>query len=358
MKKMRKLGIAVNNMMNEKIAYTFATGFLLFGHAGYILIFFFLGVRPMMIINIFSVLFYIAMLMLNMKTQRYQLILMLEVVEIVIHAIAGLYYMGWDAGFQLFLICVSTIPFFASFKKRRYPLMLAGVDMAIFLSARILAYEWAAPYHNNDSKVMTALYIYNAMASIIVIVYISSYNIFVRELMATRMKKKNEHLQRLATIDPLTELFNRRAMMEYIKIIDKKASAEKLNYNICIADIDDFKKINDTYGHDAGDEVLRVVSSIFIKEVPSEGYVCRWGGEEIMFAMPPGNDDMAIVIAERIRAAIEAHEFDIDGKKIHVTMTFGVCRVRPEENYDSGITRADKRLYDGKRSGKNMVVAV
>ncbi len=358
MRKTRKLGMAVNNMLDEKIAYAVATGFMLFGHTGYLLMFLFLGVRPMMVINIGSVVFYISMMLLNFKTKRYQFILMLEVVEIILHAIAGLYFMGWEAGFQMFLICVPTIPFFASFKKRRYPFMMAAFTMLLFLAARIVAYEWAAPYHINDPRVMTAIYIYNAMASIIVIVYISSYNIFVRENMAARMKKKNEHLQRLATIDPLTELFNRRAMMEYIKLIDRKASMQDLNYYVCIADIDDFKKINDTYGHDAGDEVLRVVSSIFIREVPSEGYVCRWGGEEIMFALPPGSDDMAIVIAERIRTAVEAQEFDIGGKKVHVTMTFGVCRVRPEENYDSGISRADKRLYEGKRSGKNVVVAV
>ena len=359
MKKIRKeIDFAINDHLNDKTVYSIGSLTLMIGHVIYIVSFISLEVWPMVWFNVFSILFYVLMFVFNLKTTKYTQILMLETLEIMLHALLGLYYMGWEAGFMLFYVCDATLPFFGGFRKKAVPFIISFANIALFIMLRHTMYDWAAPFHINDPGVMKGLYLYNAVASFLIAVYISSYYIFIKEKMTTNMKRKNEHLQKLATIDPLTELFNRRAMMEYIKIIEKKAHTEHINYNICIADIDDFKMINDTYGHDAGDEVLRIISKIFVDEVPTEGYVCRWGGEEIVFALPPSESDMAIIVAEKVRAKVAEREFDLDGQKIHVTMTFGVCRVRPDENYDSGISRADKRLYEGKRSGKNKVVAV
>lgn len=359
MKKLRKeIDFAINDHLNERTVYSIGSLTLMLGHVIYLAIFLVLNVWPMVWFNLFSVPFYAVMFVINLKKTNYTQILMLETFEIMLHALAGMYFMGWEAGFMIFYVCDATIPFFGGFRKKAIPLIISFTNIGLFVLLRHTMYDWAAPFHINDPGIMKALYLYNALAAFLIAVYISSYYIFIKEKMTANMRRKNEHLQKLATIDPLTELFNRRAMMEYIKLIEKKAHTEHINYNICIADIDDFKKINDTYGHDAGDEVLRVISKIFVDVVPTEGYVCRWGGEEIMFALPPSDSDMAIFVAEKVRMKIAEQEFELDGQKIHVTMTFGVCRVRPDENYDSGISRADKRLYEGKRTGKNKVVAV
>ena len=357
MKKLkRELSFALSSHLNTKFVHTFSTGFLLFGHTGYLIAFFILKIYPMAFFNIFSVSFYTVMLIMNMRKEQYSKVLLFEELEIILHSILGTYYIGWDSGFALFFIGNASIPFFGNFRKRIAPFMIALLNIIAFIVLRVSLYNWAAPYHMNKDYLMNGLYIYNALASFFIVVFISSYSIFMREMMADNMRKKNEHLQRLATIDPLTQLFNRRAMMEYIKLIEKNAQRDNESYSLCISDIDDFKKINDTYGHDAGDEVLKTVSSIFLKIVPTEGYVCRWGGEEILFALPSGGSYAAIIAAEKIRKNIESYEFDIDGKHFNVTMTFGLCKVMPDENYDSGISRADKFLYEGKRAGKNRVI--
>ena len=352
----RELSLALSSRLNTKFVHTFSTGFLLFGHIGYLIAFFIFKIYPMAFLNVFSVCFYTVMLLMNMRTEQYSNVLLLEEIEIMVHSLAGTYYIGWDAGFALFFIGNASIPFFGNFRKHLTPFVIAGLNMIAFIAARINLYNWAAPYHLNKTYLMNGLYIYNALASFFIVIFISSYSIFMREMMADNMKKKNEHLQRLATIDPLTQLFNRRAMMEYIKLIEKNSRKSNESYSLCISDIDDFKKINDTYGHDAGDEVLKTVSSIFVSIVPTEGYVCRWGGEEILFALPTGGGYAAVIAAEKIRKEIEAHRFDIDGRQFTVTMTFGVCKVKPDENYDSGISRADKFLYEGKHAGKNRVI--
>ena len=354
--KKRELSFALSYHLNKKFVHSFSTAFLLFGHTGYLIAFFILKIYPMAFFNIFSVAFYLTMLILNLKKEQYSNVLLLEELEIMVHSLVGTYYIGWDAGFALFFIGNASIPFFGEFRKRFTPFMIALLNIAAFIAARINLYNWAAPFHMNKVYLMNGLYIYNALASFFIVVFISSYSIFIREMMADNMKKKNEHLQKLATIDPLTELFNRRAMMEYIKLIEKNCRKANESYSLCISDIDDFKKGNDTYGHDAGDEVLKTVSSVFIKLVPAEGYVCRWGGEEILFALPTGGSYAAMIVAERVRKEVEAHEFNIDGRPFHVTMTFGLCKVMPDQNYDSGISRADKCLYEGKHAGKNRVI--
>ena len=122
-----------------------------------------------------------------------------------------------------------------------------------------------------------------------------------------------------------------------------------------MADIDDFKKVNDTYGHAVGDQVLVEVAKIITNDVRDEDCVCRWGGEEILVLIRESAETAAFV-AERICKDIAAARIDTDSTKIAITLTLGVAQYKNGENIYSVIERADSCMYTGKSRGKNQVV--
>ena len=157
----------------------------------------------------------------------------------------------------------------------------------------------------------------------------------------------------LSTQDALTGLANRRSINEKYRDIIKKKEA----YSVILGDIDDFKQVNDTYGHACGDSVLKSVAEVFKVSVRSGDVVCRWGGEEILVMLPKCNKDTATQIAERIAEGIrKILVISNEGVEVRVTMTFGVAGSDEGRDIKDIVKRADNRLYYGKGHGKNCVV--
>lgn len=153
--------------------------------------------------------------------------------------------------------------------------------------------------------------------------------------------------------DPLTGLSNRRSLEERYQ----QSERLKEEYAVIMGDIDDFKKINDTYGHDIGDKVLKAVADIFKASVRNNDVVCRWGGEEILIFLPKCTRDDAIAIAHRILENIRKLDMSaLDNSVFHVTMTLGVSVSFEAQGFEEVMKEADKRLYNGKHLGKNQVV--
>lgn len=123
-----------------------------------------------------------------------------------------------------------------------------------------------------------------------------------------------------------------------------------------MADIDFFKKVNDTYGHDCGDLVLVAIADIISENVRDGDYVCRWGGEEILMLLHAGLDD-SCNIAERIRRSIAEKNLEWKGKPVHVTITMGLAAYEDGMDLQDAIRKADNKLYKGKRKGRNCIVA-
>ena len=123
-----------------------------------------------------------------------------------------------------------------------------------------------------------------------------------------------------------------------------------------IGDIDDFKKVNDTYGHNIGDDVLVNVAEIITSQIPEDAYVCRWGGEEILILIHDPAQT-AVSIAEKIRNKIAESITQTEDIPIHITMTFGIAEYIPGLSITKLISVADDNLYKGKKDGKNRVVA-
>ena len=160
---------------------------------------------------------------------------------------------------------------------------------------------------------------------------------------------QTKQLKDMASTDPLTKLNNRRAMN--LKLAEVSISSQK--YVIGIGDIDNFKIVNDTYGHDMGDEVLKDVAKTIEETLPDNAAAGRWGGEEFLFVVPDIGIDAGKDIADKILKNISDMVFEHEGKTFSVTMTMGICEGVKDTSIDNMITKADARLYKGKNSGKN-----
>ena len=172
----------------------------------------------------------------------------------------------------------------------------------------------------------------------------------------SRMDKMNEDLIYTATHDHLTGLINRRSMSHYFDKALLNYNTNKKPFSVIIADIDNFKKINDTYGHNNGDIILKEISNIMMSSISETDHVCRWGGEEILILVD-GNLERAISLAEDIRKNIEATTFNGDDTELHATITCGVVEYNLTPSIEALINIADDNLYEGKHSTKNCVIA-
>ncbi len=158
------------------------------------------------------------------------------------------------------------------------------------------------------------------------------------------------------TIDPLTGIYNRRYLLESInREVQKKKRRYKNDFSIMVVDVDNFKSINDTYGHLAGDLVLRTLAQILKKNLRKVDVPCRYGGEEFVIILPGTKIGGAKLVANKIREQFMKHIFNIDNKKFSRTLSAGVTEYKSGD-VNSLIKKADKALYLAKRSGKNLVV--
>jgi two-component system cell cycle response regulator len=164
----------------------------------------------------------------------------------------------------------------------------------------------------------------------------------------------------MAVTDGLTGLHNRRYLDSHLETLFKRAVGRDRPLSLMIADLDRFKSINDAYGHDGGDDVLREFAKRLRRNVRGIDLACRYGGEEFVVVMPDTDGQAAEMVAERIRAEIERTPFTVgrDGATINVTVSVGVSCVRhPPDTVAALIKRADMALYEAKTGGRNRVVA-
>jgi two-component system cell cycle response regulator len=184
----------------------------------------------------------------------------------------------------------------------------------------------------------------------------------------TQLRKKryadklrhNMHLSlEMAITDQLTGLHNRRYMARHLDTLLNNATAAK-PISFLILDIDYFKSVNDTYGHDSGDEVLREFSSRIAANIRGIDLAARYGGEEFVVVMPDTDVGYAFTVAERLRQSIESVPFNLTraAKKIKVTTSIGIASSPgTPDKPDALLHRADQALYRAKREGRNRVVA-
>ncbi len=172
------------------------------------------------------------------------------------------------------------------------------------------------------------------------------------ETMRSALKDQQVALEHLATTDSLTGVPNRRRLEEACQM--HLARSRRLNEKLSVVmiDVDKFKSVNDTHGHQVGDQVLQHVAQILGEAVRESDFVGRWGGEEFMVLCPSTKLAEARVVAEKLRGAVAAHHFPVVG---HKTASFGVAELGGTERLEDAVKRADAALYQAKENGRNRV---
>ncbi len=174
----------------------------------------------------------------------------------------------------------------------------------------------------------------------------------------TQHKENEKRLELLASIDPLTQLYNRRHFTSMAKHLFNLAMRHQEALSVVMLDIDNFKQINDTYGHKVGDDVIVSIATILQKLSRESDIVARFGGEEYILLLPKTSREGAMIIAEKLRVAVENSSVVLEsGEKIYCSVSLGVSEVSitHENDIEAAIKRADDALYRSKNSGKNRV---
>ena len=260
---------------------------------------------------------------------------------------------GWSLGSQHMLLSVLVLVFFNVYEppwsKILYFLMLIVYRMALFAwsldhAAQYITERWVSIALQSVNSVTLFL-----MMGICYIRFSTSIQDSERELLVN-----NQLLSRKAETDPLTQLPNRLAMLEYMETYLKASPGEQ--FCVAIADIDLFKKINDTYGHNCGDYTLKMLADLFRAKAGEQYQVCRWGGEEFFFFLPGKNLDEAGVEMNDLRMAVSRMQLNFEGIEFSITITAGIEENDFHSTMDDILEIADRKLYRGKANGRNQVV--
>ncbi len=200
-----------------------------------------------------------------------------------------------------------------------------------------------------------------SILSALIILLISFYLIraILRNYMSTiysyqsKLEIKNRTLLKLGNIDYLTKINNRKSIEKLLIKELKKANRYNQKVSLILFDIDNFKNINDTYGHNIGDKVLKNIAKIVSSTIRETDYFGRWGGEEFIILSLETSLDNALIIAEKIRTNIYSYEFEEVGS---VSCSIGVAEYINGDTYHTIVNSADSAMYEAKDSGKNRVV--
>jgi len=171
----------------------------------------------------------------------------------------------------------------------------------------------------------------------------------------TERIRAQKALEEAAMTDPLTGLMNRRAIMAHLQHQVARNQRSEVPFTILLADLDHFKTVNDSYGHDAGDLALMETSKRFASHIRGQDIVSRWGGEEFLILLPETSLEGGRIVAEKIRNRIAGEPFFWGGKAIFLTTSIGVAAYDKGSSLDECIRRADASLYKAKRLGRNRV---
>jgi diguanylate cyclase (GGDEF)-like protein len=169
------------------------------------------------------------------------------------------------------------------------------------------------------------------------------------------LEEKTSELELLILQDPLTRLYNRRHLESYLTEEFSRASLEQHPLPVAMLDVDDFKFVNDTFGHLIGDQVLQHLAGILHTVLRSSDMPARYGGEEFAFVLPRSSPQDALLVCERIRSTVEHYDWEAVQKGLKVTVSIGMVWDTNVANFEKLIARADDRLYEAKRYGKNLV---
>lgn len=316
-------------------------------HAAFVGLFMWADVQGLALVNIGSLLAYAVVFVLA-RRKRPGAALAVTVIEVVGHAIVATAVIGWHTGFHYYVLLAIPVVIMSTLQSLRIKgasvvtLVLTYLGMDILLRIRQPPFELALQTANG-------LHYFNVFTAMLILIAMAGYYYYL-------IDQAQSSLRHLARTDPLTRLHNRLALTESIAHEQRRSRGGERPLSFIIGDLDHFKTVNDTHGHEVGDQVLVAVSQAMAQAVRDIDHLGRWGGEEFLVVLPDADEASAFQIAERLRQRVAAVTVPAGAAILKVSMTFGVSQMAGGESADQAIARADAALYDGKHGGRNRVL--
>ena len=347
-----ELDFLQNEEMLSNIVLTLANIFAAVMHFICIFIFMMGGVGPMVLVNVISVSIYMINHILFIHNRKHMAAGLVISFETMTYVAFSIFFMGSKNNIILYFVLVmimQTLIPYTTFGIR------AVVTIVAWLGSVALVYFDInqEPYYVINQGLQVAYSLFNIQLFFIGAIAELSLSSFLKLFIENYKNKKIIEFENQAHTDTLTGLYNRRyAENIFAKLKEKN---DKISRCVAIVDIDDFKVINDCYGHAAGDIVLQETARIMKNSLRKTDIVFRWGGEEFLIVFDNVSIHIAHLILGKLRMNIKDNIIDYNGTELSVTATIGVSSFDPE-NKDASINNCDNNLYKGKASGKNKVV--
>jgi len=325
-------------------------------HLGFFVVFVVLGVWTLALLNLASMAAYVFALVLN-HGRHWSSALLLVYVEVLLHAILTTVLLGWMAGFPYYLFAVGPVVLLNTY----WPLLFRLALAALAIVVKGLLYLFFGGMDMDFTLLAVApgvlglLHLGNTVAVYFTLGFIVyTYGVIAKRA-EDRLMAATAEWERKAHLDMLTGIYNRRAMDELLKKEASRTGRSACCFAIAIVDIDDFKGINDTHGHDVGDRVIRHVTACIRDNIRNHDAVGRWGGEEFLVLLTEADDAVTPRILENLRKQIAASASAATDIPSY-TVSIGSACFHPGDDIETILKRADDALYQGKKSGKNVRV--
>ena len=316
-------------------------------HGIYTLIFHFIDVWQLSALNMFSSAFYFNLLFIKKDTSEHSMVL--TYFEIMLFSVLSEIALGPDYGFFLYIVGMSAAVFYLapSYGNKRFVYQIIGIVTTLALEGFVCILDIRFPgIQQVMTPYQTSFYLVNIGITGTIVLAATFFYSKETEKVWKSLEYSNNH-------DALTRLYNRRFLERYIEEIPY---GKRTDFVIAMVDIDFFKKVNDTYGHEAGDKVLMKVASCLQDTAGKDNLAVRWGGEEFILYFPDHTQELVYTKMEELRREVESLVIQAAGCPIQITITSGIACGLADSNYEKVIRSADEKLYLGKQRGRNRVV--
>ena len=310
----------------------------------------FVGTNLLFMLSIADIFVYAAAFLVNWAGKT-RLASFMFILKILTYSMVTTFLFGTNVNVHWFvLLAVLPTSIYLDFKKVERVVIIASMPLLINLQL-LFPYLYPTPFSMENDKFIEFFFANIIAIGLIVEVTIDSITTIRINQLQERDAKK---FQDMSNIDPLTKLHNRRYADQFFeKLIEGSVD---LPCMLCLIDIDNFKNVNDTYGHETGDVVLQSLAELLRRNTRQTDLVCRWGGEEFLLGMPGCDLEVGNEIMEKIRKKIEDETIVVKSASIKITVTGGLS-VLSDNSLKQALDLCDQRMYEGKRSGRNKIVS-
>ena len=295
---------------------------------------------------------YLLMFVCSYHTRTMPLVIVSNILS-AIAIIAGYFLLGPLVSIQSFFIVVVVMCYFSGYGYYKIKSIYTFLIFLVYFILQTCFGKIASiiPFTYGGQRFLQFHNLFASFWCVAIICYVYSRD---SQHLEGKLIEYNKILKQQASTDTLTGLHNRRSANDFIEKLIKRN--DEKGFCVCMCDIDFFKKVNDSYGHDIGDMVLAGVAQTLVENVTEECLVSRWGGEEFLIVFPNMNGDEAKSMLDTIRSRMKKIEFDTGSRKFSITITYGLAEYGFDGNAESVVKEADDKLYIGKENGRDQIV--